>query len=167
MNNKFERKYDALSNEIIIGNRYGYSSKDRVFVGIAQKINKSTVTLRAEYSQSFVYGRPFSSYYRGKSKTVSVYSWHLFPVSKAPNKIRTERDELKNYPNHYLAQDEGVEYIAVYKSKPQKPEDGRHWLSSDDPQYELNTEQIRRIKPNIESGKLYYIHNDGILEEVK
>jgi hypothetical protein len=47
---------DALGNNVIIGNTYGYSAKDTVFVGIVTHFTKTRVTLETINRRFFRYG---------------------------------------------------------------------------------------------------------------
>ena len=77
---------DALGNEIVLGQKYGYSSKDgswgRTTIGTAKKISASgQVALEVIEVKQFMYG--FESDYRkdDHAKTVSVRPYMLFPVA--------------------------------------------------------------------------------------
>jgi hypothetical protein len=73
---------DALGNEIVIGQKYGYSAKDTVFIGIAVNFTATRVTLETIKRRCFRYGDEDLSWHLRypASKTSSVPSWHLFPV---------------------------------------------------------------------------------------
>jgi hypothetical protein len=75
---------DALGNNVIIGNTYGYSAKDTVFVGIVTHFTKTRVTLETINRRFFRYGEEDTKW-GGEShppvKTTSVPSFHLFPVN--------------------------------------------------------------------------------------
>jgi hypothetical protein len=71
---------DALGNEIVIGQKYGYSAKDTVFIGIAVNFTATRVTLETIKRRYFVYGEETSHRWNTPAKTTSVPSWHLFPI---------------------------------------------------------------------------------------
>jgi hypothetical protein len=72
---------DALDNEIVIGQKYGYSSKDTVFIGKAIRLTKTRVTLETIKRRMFCYGKE-SVHWSEPSPTTSVPSFHLFPVKE-------------------------------------------------------------------------------------
>ena len=84
---------DALGNEIIIGNRYGYSIDNNGFttvsVGIANNFNDRGISLKLE---SVVRGlwldEPEKKNF--KSKSVTVKCMKLFPVIDAIKSGRTD-----------------------------------------------------------------------------
>ena len=71
---------DALDNEIVIGQVYGYSAKDTVFVGRAVNLTKTRVTLETIKRRYFRYGEETS--WTMPAMITSVPSWHLFPVKE-------------------------------------------------------------------------------------
>jgi len=71
---------DALGNEVIIGNKYGYSTNDTVFVGRAMKFTTSRVTLETIFRKHYLYGKEIDRTYGRIADTVSVSSYLLFPV---------------------------------------------------------------------------------------
>jgi hypothetical protein len=82
-----EEMNDALGNEIIIGQKYGYSAKDTVFIGIAEKLTKTRVTLKTLSRRAYRYGEEVSWRHEmyPAAPFVSVPSFHLFPINE-PNK---------------------------------------------------------------------------------
>lgn len=75
---------DALGNEIVIGQKYGYSAKDTVFIGTAINLTKTRVTLETIKRRYFRYGEEDLTW--GKmyppAPATSVPSFHLFPVKE-------------------------------------------------------------------------------------
>jgi hypothetical protein len=71
---------DALGNEVIIGQKYGYSAKDTVFIGNAVKLTKTRVTLETIKRRYFLYGEETHHSWNTPSLTTSVPSFHLFPI---------------------------------------------------------------------------------------
>ena len=71
---------DALNNPIQLGQRYGYSTASTVVVGKAIRLTKLKVTIENEKTRHFLYGEETVRDWAGNAKTVSVFSWHLFPV---------------------------------------------------------------------------------------
>jgi len=71
---------DALGKEVVLGSQYGYSTKNHVVVGTAEKVNKSTVSIRVKISQKYLYGEPSDSGWGTHARVVAVYPFHLFPV---------------------------------------------------------------------------------------
>lgn len=73
---------DALGNEIVLGQSYGYSAKDTVFLGVAEKFTKTRVTLRTVKRGLFSYGEEGAELLRifPPAASVSVSSFHLFPI---------------------------------------------------------------------------------------
>lgn len=79
-----EEVFDALAKPIVLGNKYGYSTSSNgigsVVIGVATKITKTgKVTLDVESRRKFCYGKPTDAW-REPADTVSVQSYHLFPV---------------------------------------------------------------------------------------
>lgn len=75
--------FDALANEIILGNRYGYSSNSngfiRIVTGIANNVTATgKVTLHDLHIRRFLYNKP-TTVNDGADK-ISVTSNILFPV---------------------------------------------------------------------------------------
>lgn len=78
---------DALGNDIVIGQNYGYSSGasgwvDSV-VGEAVGETQERVTLRVIRRHTFLYGKPAEASWRGGKPAVSVKPCILFPVVDA------------------------------------------------------------------------------------
>jgi hypothetical protein len=73
---------DALGNEIVIGQKYGYSAKDTVFVGTAVNFTATRVTLETIKRRFFRYGKEDVTWHERypAAKTTSVPSFHLFPI---------------------------------------------------------------------------------------
>jgi len=71
---------DALGNEIVIGQRYGYSTSSTVVIGRAVRLTTLKVTIENEKTRHFLYGEETVRDWVGNAKTVSVFSWHLFPI---------------------------------------------------------------------------------------
>jgi hypothetical protein len=81
-------KNDALGNDIVMGQSYGYSNTTsgitRVVTGIAETITKSgKVSLIVTGVVQYVYGGSPSTTSYDKDK-VAVYGCHLFPI---PTKV--------------------------------------------------------------------------------
>lgn len=76
---------DALQNDIIIGQTYGYSTssggRQVTVLGEAVSFSEKTknVTLKVVQRYFYLYGNP-SDYEYNDSKTVSTRSLNLFPV---------------------------------------------------------------------------------------
>lgn len=73
---------DALGNEIVIGQKYGYSAKDTVFIGKAVGFTETRVTLETIKRRYFRYGKEdvaWGKWYPPAAAT-SIPSWHLFPI---------------------------------------------------------------------------------------
>lgn len=84
---------DALGNEIIIGNWYGYSRNDSGFshttVGKAVKVTPgdgqylcAKVRLGEVKVNRFLYGKPTDYRYSEQAKTLSMATYMVFPVPK-------------------------------------------------------------------------------------
>ena len=71
---------DALGNPIQLGQRYGYSTASTVVFGRAVRMTKLKVTIENEKTRNFLYGEESEQPWLGNAKTVSVFSWHLFPI---------------------------------------------------------------------------------------
>ncbi|MFW6120577.1 MAG: hypothetical protein ACOC80_06710 [Petrotogales bacterium] len=87
--NKEEVKTDALGNEIVIGNLYGYANNksgiNSVWIGRAKKITKNGVTLGIIQHKTGAYDRleeAKDTRFRKVAKSVNVKSIMLFPVSE-------------------------------------------------------------------------------------
>ena len=72
---------DALQNEIVLGQTYGYSTKDNVVIGKAVNLTRLKVTLEVIKVRNFLYGEQTQNIGLN-AETVSVFSWHLFPVKE-------------------------------------------------------------------------------------
>lgn len=87
---------DALGNELVIGNNYGYTiSKNgfqTVIIGELVKINKFKVTLNVIEKRKYLYNDLKEEIKTDKPKTVSIYSINLFPVN-----IKTEKQKLQDF----------------------------------------------------------------------
>jgi hypothetical protein len=76
---------DALSNEIILGEHYGYSKNSngvtQIKVGKAKKFNKKTVTLEVVYEKTALYSEdPKEPTFPRERDTISVKGNLIFPV---------------------------------------------------------------------------------------
>jgi hypothetical protein len=72
---------DALGNPIELGQRYGYSTASTVVIGRAIRRTQLKITIENEKTRTFLYGEENEKMpWRGNAKTVSVFSWHLFPI---------------------------------------------------------------------------------------
>lgn len=75
---------DALGNELIIGQSYGYSRNQNglttVKVGILQKINGSTVSLHVTEAKTALYSRELEG--TNKLRAIAVKANGLFPVDE-------------------------------------------------------------------------------------
>lgn len=91
-------KRDALNNEIVIGQKYGYSITQnggcQVVTGIACGESDTKVTLANVQEASGVYGKPrdFHPYDRKRS----VYGCNLFPIYETRELSLSERVKLNN-----------------------------------------------------------------------
>lgn len=74
---------DALGNELVLGNKYGYSSRDGSWVntgiGILEAIGSSRATLRITEHRTFMYGKQCDRAWNQKP-AISVQPCILFPV---------------------------------------------------------------------------------------
>lgn len=74
---------DALGNELIIGNRYGYASRTGAWVntaaGILESIGESKATIAITERHTFIYGKE-SDKPRISERTASVKGYMLFPL---------------------------------------------------------------------------------------
>jgi hypothetical protein len=75
---------DALGNEVMLGQIYGYSAKDTVFIGKAVRFTKTRVTLETIKRRCFRYGEEDLTWHLSypAALTTSVPSFHLFPVKE-------------------------------------------------------------------------------------
>lgn len=75
---------DALCNEVVLGNKYGYANTDTVFIGRAISFSKTRVTLVTLSRRMFRYGKEDNSMLDRypPAPTVSVWSHHLFPIAE-------------------------------------------------------------------------------------
>jgi hypothetical protein len=94
-------KRDALNNEIVIGQKYGYSITQnggcQVVTGIACGESETKVTLANVQEASGVYGKPrnFQPYDRKRS----VYGCNLFPIYETRELTLAERVKLNGNKN--------------------------------------------------------------------
>lgn len=77
---------DALQQDIVIGQAYGYSSSDgswiTVVVGEAVKETPAgKCTLKIVSRRDFLYGQPNHRSWAGKAPIVHIHPCHLFPVT--------------------------------------------------------------------------------------
>ncbi len=73
---------DALGNDVELGKAYGYSTTDNVIVGIATQFAKEKVTITPTKRRFFRYGEEEEQgSWQGNAKTISIWSYHLFPVA--------------------------------------------------------------------------------------
>ena len=74
---------DALWNNIVLGNKYGYTSSSgsivTIVVGLAEKMTETKVTIHVQSRRTFLYGEPCESW-SSPARTSSVHPCHLFPV---------------------------------------------------------------------------------------
>jgi len=85
-----EEKYgtvDALGNEIVMGQLYGYSTSSseraRTVVGRAVKFTpKNSLTLAVEKVGNFLYGQPYEKTWGDDADTVSIRAHMVFPVKE-------------------------------------------------------------------------------------
>lgn len=78
---------DALCNEIVIGQYYGYSKNSNgvthIKVGKAKKFNEKTVTLEVVFEKSALYSDdPTDPDFPMERNTISVKGNLIFPVDK-------------------------------------------------------------------------------------
>lgn len=75
---------DALGNELVIGNTYGYSSRDGGYIvtciGVLEGVKKKA-TLRIISRKNFIYGDEVDRSYWNNSSAVAVTPIILFPVN--------------------------------------------------------------------------------------
>ena len=74
---------DALGNPVLIGQTYGYSAKDTVFIGRVLGLTRTRVTLETIRRRYFRYGTEDLTWgdHFPPAATISVPSFHLFPVT--------------------------------------------------------------------------------------
>lgn len=74
---------DALGNELILGNKYGYASRDGSWVntaaGILESIGSSKATIAITERHTFLYGKKSDKPWT-TGRTVSVQGHMLFPL---------------------------------------------------------------------------------------
>lgn len=91
---------DALGNDLIIGQSYGYSRNQNgvttVKVGILQKINDSTVSLHVTEAKTALYSRDLER--TSKLRAIAVKANGLFPVDEY--RIGGKATCISGY-NHY------------------------------------------------------------------
>lgn len=75
---------DALGNELVIGNTYGYSSRDAGYIvtciGVLEGVKKKA-TLRIISRKNFLYGDEVDRSYWNNASAVAVTPIILFPVN--------------------------------------------------------------------------------------
>ena len=75
---------DALGNEIIVGNKYGYSRNQNGFtyvrIGDIVKINDKSVRMKVESSKRQLYDGILENDNRQKAQFINIKSIMLFPV---------------------------------------------------------------------------------------
>lgn len=75
---------DALGNNIIIGNVYGYSTNKNGFsyvtIGEVVKINDKTVILKITYRKRALYDKEFKTDYVPNNAKATLRGYQLFPV---------------------------------------------------------------------------------------
>ena len=76
---------DALGNEIVLGNNYGYSTSSSgnamVVIGTAEKLTPQKVAIKVTSRRFFLYAEETDSpTYRNLAEVVHIASFHLFPV---------------------------------------------------------------------------------------
>lgn len=76
---------DALGNDVVIGNRYGYTTGNngilRVVVGAAVKLTEQKVMIKVEKLTTYAYGGLCAHQGESVSATRAVYGCNLFPVA--------------------------------------------------------------------------------------
>ena len=76
---------DALGNELVIGNTYGYSSRDgsnvTVTIGTLKSLGQKKASLTVIHSDEHMYGCKSRYSNPNKANTVSVSPIILFPVN--------------------------------------------------------------------------------------
>lgn len=76
-------RFDALGNEIVVGQPYGFTSGHGTFVyvniGIAERLTPLGVTIRLTARYCSIYGRERSI--ESTSGSVNAKTTHMFPVS--------------------------------------------------------------------------------------
>ena len=74
---------DALGNDLVLGNKYGYASRDGSWVntaaGILEKIGESKATLHVVERHTFLYAKESDEPWMS-GRTVSVQGCMLFPL---------------------------------------------------------------------------------------
>ena len=75
---------DALGQPIVFGTKYGYSTsssgRSDVVVGVASHETKTKVTIDVISRTEYMYGKLYKTNDFLPSQSVSVRSYHLFPV---------------------------------------------------------------------------------------
>ena len=76
---------DALGNDIIIGQRYGYTTGGNgilhVVTGTAAKLTEQKVAIKVDKLTTYVYGKPADGERQSTASTRAVYGCNLFPVA--------------------------------------------------------------------------------------
>jgi hypothetical protein len=74
---------DALGNDIVIGNKYGYSQQSNgsvaVIIGIVEKVNDLKATLKEVSERRGLYGE-IKNDFKPETRKRSVNACHLFPI---------------------------------------------------------------------------------------
>lgn len=81
---------DALGNDIVIGNFYGYTSTSggfaRTVLGTATHLTKKKVAVKVEYTKRFLYGEEIKDHKEAfginQAEQVAVNGYLLFPVNR-------------------------------------------------------------------------------------
>jgi ribosome biogenesis protein Nip4 len=77
---------DALGNDIVVGNFYGYTSTSggfaRTVLGTVTHLTKQKVAVKVEYVNRFLYGKPIKDDYGNRAEQVAVHGYLLFPVNR-------------------------------------------------------------------------------------
>lgn len=74
---------DALGDDIVIGNVYGYSQMSNghiaIIVGVADGLTEKKVRINKSYTRSGIYGE--AGDWKKKNRATSVYAVTMFPVT--------------------------------------------------------------------------------------
>lgn len=76
---------DALGNDIVIGQRYGYTTGNngitRVVVGVVAKLTEQKAVIKVEKLTTYAYGGLSVAQDQSTASTRAVYGCNIFPVA--------------------------------------------------------------------------------------
>ena len=94
-----ELPFDALGQEIQLGNVYGYTTTSsglaKTTIGKAFKFSPTgKISLQVLHVKNFLYGQPTEASWTGTAETVSIRAHMLFPIERAPAKTLESNEHL-------------------------------------------------------------------------